>query len=252
MPVPIRSPRELDGLRRAGALLWRTLDELVAAAAPGVRTIDLSELARARITEGGAEPVFHTEGNPAFPGVVAVTINEEVSHAPPGPRVLRAGDLLTIDTGLRLDGWCADASRVLVIAGESPAQPPHARLAAASENITGHVVAMAAPGVPWAELAGAALSRAAEGGIAILRGFRGHGVGRALHEPPALDFHAPGPLVLRPGMVLTIEPIVTTGSGETARLPDGWTHITADRAPACYTERTIAITRDGFRVLTAP
>jgi methionyl aminopeptidase len=106
--------------------------------------------------------------------------------------------------------------------------------------------------VPWAAVAREAARSAAAHRVSIAAGFRGHGVGRALHEPPALDLHAPGPLVLRPGMVLSVEPIVTTGSGRTARLPDGWTHITADRAPVCYAERTIAITARGSRVLTAP
>jgi methionyl aminopeptidase len=247
--IPIRSPRDIDGLRRAGALLWRILDELVAAAAPGVRTAELAELAWARITEAGAEPVFLSEGDPAFPGAAAITINEEVSHAPPGARRLRAGDLVTIDAGLRLDCWCADASRVVLAGGGAG---DRARLAAASASLTDHLIERAAPGLAWADLAAEAANAAAARRVSIVRGFQGHGLGHELHEPPALDFHAPGPLILRPGMVLTIEPIVTTGSGETARLPDGRTHITADRAPACCTERTIAITRDGIRILTAP
>jgi methionyl aminopeptidase len=251
VPIPIRSPREIDRLRRAGGLLWSVLDELVAAACPGARTADLADLAAARIAESGAEPVFLTEGSPRFPGAAAITINEEVSHAPPGPRVLRAGDLVTIDAGLRLDAWCADASRVVVV-DATAAPPDRAHLARVSAALTDQLIDRIGPGVPWPEIAATAACQAAAQRVTILRGFRGHGLGRALHESPAFDFHDPGGLVLRPGMVLTIEPILTTGSGETARLPDGWTHVTADRAPACYTERTIAITRTGFRILTAP
>ena len=95
-------------LRRAGALLWRTLDDLAGAALPGVRTKDLADLAKARIEEAGAEAVFLSDGQPRFPGAAAITINEEVSHAPPGHRLLRRGDLVTIDSGLRLHGNADD------------------------------------------------------------------------------------------------------------------------------------------------
>jgi methionyl aminopeptidase len=256
VPIPIRSPREIEGLRRAGAALWSVLDRLVAAASPGVRTSELAALAAARIAEAGAEPIFPLEGTPLFPAAAVITINEEVAHAPPGARALRSGDLVTIDAGLRLHGWCADASRILIVGGPGaspePGGPPRPRLAGASVALTDSLAARVRPGVRWADLAAEAARSAAAQRVTILRGFKGHGIGRELHEAPALDVHDPVDLVLRPGMVFTLEPIVTTGRGETARLPDGWTHITADRAPACYTERTIAVTRTGFRVLTAP
>jgi methionyl aminopeptidase len=248
VPIPIRSPRDIDEVRRAGAVLHAILEEARTQATPGARTGELAELIRRRIVEHNAEPVFELEGDPPFPAAAAITVNEEAMHAPPGARVLRDGDVATIDAGLRLGGWCVDAAMPLGIGSPSP-------LADAAFALTGDIIELLCAGRAWEEIAIGA-RRLAEGrGVRLVEAGRGHGIGRSLHEPPALDF-GPGAggagLVLLPGMVLAIEPVVTSGSGHAIAVGDGWTLATSDRAPACHREHTVAITRRGPCILTAP
>ncbi len=272
MAIPIKSPRDIDAMRRAGAVLRNILDEAAAFAAPGVRTREIDALIAARISERGARSAARESG---FPGAGVITVNEEALHAPPGPRMLRAGDIASIDIAIRLDGWCADASRVVLIGGGDE----HRALALAAGRVTAAAIAAIAPGRCWSEVVAAAVGDAR--GCSIVGEYAGHGIGRELHEPPVAGFHpawaaqdwnappAPdgsrvgdrvtmnGPagtahdLVLRPGMVLTVEPVVVAGPDpRVLGLDDGWTSVTAGRAAAAHEEHTVAVVHGGALVLT--
>lgn len=263
--IRLASPRDLDEIARAGALLDGILRHAVARVAPGVTTAAIDAFIRERMREAGAEPVMEREHNPrggAFGHACSVTINEEVMHAPPGPRRLREGDVFTIDAALRLGGWCVDAARCGFVAGTSSRTSGHDRadLPGAVRRVLAALIDALEPGRRWSE-AWAAAMRACPADLQVIPGFGAHGIGRRLHEPPAIEIctdpvgHAPLPrqdLVLRPGMVLAIEPILMAGTGvpETVELDDGWTIATRTRGRACFEEETVAVTRRGPRVLT--
>lgn len=247
MPIPLKSPRDIDQMRRAGSLVRRILDEAAAAAVPGVSTRELDALISARIRDAGAQPASLQTG---FPAASSITLNEEAAHAPPGDRLIRPGDVVSIDAALRLGDWCADAA---VVVGESRG------IAAAARGALAAALHELEPGRPWSAAAQAAAAAAARHGCTIVGEYGGHGIGRSLHEPPGAVFVPPGKpfpsehdFVLRPGMVLTIEPIVVQGGGRLVTMGDGWTVLTADRSWAAHEERTIAVTRNGAADMTAP
>jgi len=261
MPIPIKAPGEVAHLREAGLLLARTLRALADAARPGVTTRELADLAHALFTAAGAIPIlrgYAVDGAPAFPASASFCVNDEVVHAVPSDRLLRPGDILTIDAALSTADAhgtrrCADAATTI---GIGPPDPRRARVAAAAATALAAALAHLRPGVRWSTVSEAVGASARATGCLLLPGFAGHGIGLALHEPPRLPFDHPLPpavdLTLRPGMVLTIEPILIEGSAAlpVVTLDDAWTVLTADRSPAAHEERTILITRTGHEVLT--
>lgn len=268
MAIPIKSPDEIDAMRAAGRVLWRILGEVLNLCRLGTSSRDLNAAAHNAIRAAGAEPIllgYTQHGLPPFPGASCICINEEALHAPPSPRILRAGDIVTVDIALRIGGWCADAARSSIVPGDPGAAPPGAtpesigRLLGATRRAIDAAIAAMAPGARWSAVAQAVGAIASSDGFSLIPAYSGHGIGRVLHEPPrAWSARHPDPdrperdFILRPGMVVTVEPILTSGRPETIVLDDGWTVLTADRAPVCHEERTIAITRGGPVVLTAP
>ncbi len=276
MPIPIKSPGDIVAMGRAGALAWRIVTEAVESVRVGVTTAELDDLIAGRMAASGAEAVlkgFRCGGGPAFPACSSICVNEEVVHGVPGDRILRDGDLVTIDLALRLDGWCADVARALVVGSRSdgPSGPDRfsvspALAQSAARCVNAGLAAMAA-GRRWSEVARAVAGEAGASGVRLVGAYAGHGIGRDLHEPPEAwlgdGTPATGPegagaqdFVLRPGMVLTLEPIVMEGLGAEGRaaliaLDDG-TVLAGDRHRACHEERTVAITRAGPVVLTGP
>jgi methionyl aminopeptidase len=266
MAIWLRSPAEIDRMRRAGALLAEILREGAERFTPGITTREVDALIQHRIRSAGAEPVMlnyrgQRSEAPPFPGAAAICINEEVVHCPPGPRIVREGDIATIDCALSLDGWCADAA-VTVAVGET--EPGRAKLASGAGRVLEEAIAAVGPGVWWSSIAATARRAAEAEGLWLLPDFSGHGIGSALHEPPCAAFElpqigrtasgvrSPGGLdfLLRPGMTFTIEPVLVPGRTRVLGLDDGWTTVTADRSPAAHEERTIAVTRAGIQVLT--
>ncbi|MEL7471936.1 MAG: M24 family metallopeptidase [Planctomycetota bacterium] len=235
-------------------------DALIAgrdAAIDGATTRDVGLAVERSLERSNAMPalrVVRDRGGPAFPGVCCVCVNEELSHSPPRERVLRAGDLVSIDVAAAVEaaggvgGWHADAACSFAVGDDAGRGND---LAAAARRVVLAAMGAAAPGGRWSVISRAARGEAERCGVRIVPGFAGHGIGQALHEPPAASFDTEpiDDVVLRPGMVLTIEPIVTDGSGSTITLDDGWTVLAADRAWGCHEERTIGVTRDGIRVL---
>jgi methionyl aminopeptidase len=256
-------------MRSAASLAWRLLGRALACCTPGVTTRDLDRAIGSEIEAAGALPILRgwkeTPDGPAFPGSSCICVNEEAAHGIPGPRILRAGDVVSIDLSLRLNGWCADAARATVVGDGAP----DARLLvdAVREAVT--LAADAAkPSRRWSEVAAIVADVARRGHLRVAEGLSGHGIGRDLHEPPSASFtEEPTGLAastlqdftLRPGMVLTIEPVFILdgpagpqqGKPALTELDDGFTVVTLDRAWACHEEVMVAVTRQGPRTLTA-
>ena len=234
-------------MRRAGRIVAALLAHLVEKIRPGVRTGDLDAEAKAFIQREGARPAFL--GYRGFPASICVSVNEEVVHGIPGERRIAEGDLVSLDAGVVVDGWYADAATSTVL-GRAP-QVAH-RLVDATQRALQQGIAQAVVGHRVSDISHAVQGAVERAGFSVVRDFVGHGIGRALHEdPPVANFGAPhtGPR-LKAGMVIAIEPMVTAGRHDVELLRDGWTAVTKDRSLAAHWEHTVAITEDGPEILT--
>jgi len=247
--IHLRTPAEIDKIGRGGAIIAGLLEELPAHVAPGVSTGELDAFCESYIvSHAGAEPAF--KGLYGFPGSVCVSVNEEVVHGiPSAKRILVDGDIVSVDVGVRLDGWCSDSAWTFPVGKVSERT---AALLDITERALEAAVGAAVPGNHIGDI-GAAVIRTVEGTrYGIIRELVGHGVGRDVHEEPQVpNVGRPGhgPL-LREGMVLAIEPMLSAGSPEIRTLRDGWTVVTADRCLSAHFEHTIGVTADGPRILT--
>ena len=245
-----KSKRDVQGLRRANVATACLLQTLVHAAKPGVTTGQLDEQAAAYIRRIGGEPVFRTQNG--FPACINTSVNDEAVHGVPGARVLKEGDLLKIDCGIRLNGYCGDSTvTVGVGAAGLLAERRRAVMEVAREALRRGIEAVRVGG--FAGDIGHAMQTYVEGmGFQLLRQYTGHGLGRRLWEAPSIPaVGQPGtgaPIVDR--LVFTIEPIVVAGSARTAVAPDGWTVRTVDGAPAAQFEHTVMATKSGTLVLS--
>jgi methionyl aminopeptidase len=245
--MSIDSSADWDGLRAVSSVVSQTLTLLARTIEPGVTTRDL-DAAAARFLES-----FGARSAPAlvygFPGTVLVSVNEEVVHGVPGDRVIARGDLVSLDVTVELDGYIADAARSLVV-GNGPATA-HRLVSCAKEAFSaGAAVAIAGARV-------SAIGRAVEAtvrrqGFSVVPGLAGHGVGRAIHEPPTVpnQFDRRQRDLLADGLVITIEPMIAAGSGQPVQEADGWTIRTRDRSLAAHYEDTVVITRGTPVILT--
>jgi methionyl aminopeptidase len=256
--VELKSRAELLRMRRAGALVADVLAELASVVRPGVCTGDLHELALTRITAARGKAAFlgyrHPTGGPAFSGAVCASVDCEVVHGIPSrERVLRSGEILSLDCGVLLDGFYGD-SAVTVAVGAVDDEA--LRLMEVTKASLAAAVEMCRPGVRLRDLSAAVESVILAGGFSIVRDFVGHGIGRRLHEDPQVPNYvtsggASG-MMFREGLVLAIEPMVNEGVAETETLPDQWTVVTKDRKRSAHFEHTVAVTREGPQILTLP
>jgi methionyl aminopeptidase len=246
--INLKTRHEIEMMSAAGHLLAGVIAELRANCRPGVRTIELDELAERLMRDGGARPGFL--GYHGYPNSICVSINEEVVHGIPGRRRVQEGDIVSLDLGLVLDGFWAD-SGVTVAVGK--VSPEAARLMDVTRSALEVGIEHAQPGGRLGDISAAIQAVVEAAGFSVVRQFVGHGIGRQMHEDPQVpNFGVSGSgLELKPGMTLAIEPMVNAGSDEVFIKPDGWTVVTADGALSAYFEHTVAITRDGPLVLTA-
>jgi methionyl aminopeptidase len=247
--IVCRSAAEIERMRRANQFVADVLAELEAMVAPGVTTADLDRAAERLTREGGAEPAF--KGYRGYPATLCASVNEEVVHGIPSvARALRPGDIVSLDMGVKLDGFFGD-SAVTVPVG--PVPPATQALLAATREALDLGIAQAQVGGRLSDI-GHAIQACVEGhGFSIVREFVGHGIGERLHEEPQIpNYGTPGRgPKLTAGMVLAIEPMVAMGRPETRVLGDGWTAVTRDGSLAAHFEHTIALTAGGPLVLTA-
>jgi methionyl aminopeptidase len=242
-----KSPEEIESMARAGEILVATLELLEGKVRPGVSTAELDAIAERFIRSRGGTPTF--KGYRGFPGSICASPNAMVVHGIPGPYRLKGGDIVSIDVGVTLDGWVADAARTFPV-GNVGAQAR--RLLAATEESLHAGVAQCLPGNRMGDVS-SAIQQVAEGaGLSIVRSLVGHGVGRSMHEDPQVpNYGKPGkgPL-LEEGMVLAIEPMTTAGRPGIRVGGDGWAIYSEDGSPTAHFEFTVAITSQGPRVLT--
>ena len=234
-------------MARAGAILVATLDLLERQIRPGISTGELDSAAERFIRSRGATPTF--KGYRGFPGSICASPNSMIVHGIPGPYRLKGGDIVSIDVGVTLDGWVADAARTFAV--EEVGKQAQNLLAATEESLHAGVSECRA-GNRMGDVS-AAIQRVAEGaGLAVVRSLVGHGVGRSMHEDPQVpNYGRPGkgPL-LEEGMVLAIEPMTTAGLPAVRMGGDGWAIFAQDGSPTAHFEFTVAITGDGPRILT--
>lgn len=247
--IHLRSTEEIDAIGRGGAIIGGLLDAVRAEVSPGTSTAQLDRFCEDYIrSHEGATPAF--KGLYGFPGAVCISLNEEVVHGiPAGGRVLAEGDIVSIDVGVKLDGWCSDSAWTFPV-GEIDAGTQN--LMEVTERSLWAAIEAAVRGNHVGDI-GAAVMATVEGTeYGIIRDLVGHGVGREVHEEPQVpNVGRPGhgPL-LREGMVIAIEPMLSAGTPNIRTLDDGWTVVTADRTMSAHFEHTVAITTEGPRVLT--
>ncbi|MBI2965151.1 MAG: type I methionyl aminopeptidase [Chloroflexi bacterium] len=236
-------------MREAGRVVARTLDLLAGALAPGLPTKELDRLARSEIKALGARPSFL--GYLGYPAVICVSVNDEIVHGIPGDRVVKEGDLVSIDAGAVVDGFHGDAAVTLIV-GETT--PERRALVDATRKSLELGIEAARPGNRVGDVSAAIEGYIEQLGYGLVREYVGHGIGRKLHEPPQVPNYGPagqGP-VLRVGMTIAIEPMVNLGDWKTRTLDDEWTVVTLDGSPSAHFEHTVAITAGGPEVLTVP
>lgn len=257
MAITLRSQREIELMGRAGAIVADVLSKLKEVAEPGITTADLDSIAMQMTVEVGAEALFKGVRTPysqiPFPGAICASINNEVVHGIPSKNVtLRSGDILSVDFGVRLDGYCADAATTIAIGDISRERR---RLMDVTRHVLDVAVARSAPAVKWSQIAAEMQRFAEDAGFSVVRDFVGHGIGREMHEEPRVPNFVSKELrahdiVLAEGMVLAVEPMINEGSCAVRTLKNGWTVVTRDGKCSAHFEHTIAITNGGCRVLT--
>ena len=253
MAIITKSKTERDEMREAGALVAEILETLTRAVHPGLTTAELDTLAASELKRHGAISNFKGyHGNLYFPGTICASVNEEVVHGIPGSRVLKDGDLISIDFGGIYKGWHGD-SAVTVPVGKVSAEAE--RLLQVTQGALEVGIAQARPGKRVQDIGRAVQAYVEAAGFSVVRYYGGHGIGRAMHEDPQVlnyvDARQQNPLLL-PGMVIAIEPMVNVGGAETQVLADEWTVVTADGSLSAHFEHTIAITDGEPDILTLP
>ena len=247
--IVCRSDAEIARMQAANQLVAEVLAALEAAVAPGVTTEDLDRLAERLVREGGAVPAF--KGYRGYPATLCASINEEVVHGIPSKtRVLKAGDIVSLDIGVKVGGFYGD-SAVTVPVGAVPESTT--RLLQVTRQALDRAIAQVKVGGRLSDLGHAVQAWVESHGFSVVREFVGHGIGEKLHEEPQIpNYGEPGRgPKLAAGMVLAIEPMVAMGKPETKVLRDGWTAVTRDGSLAAHFEHTVAVTTAGPRVLTA-
>jgi methionyl aminopeptidase len=249
--MSIEKQTDIVGLMRIGKIVAQTIGLMKAAVRPGLTTLELDQVGAKHLKAHGARSAPYVTYQ--YPGWTCLSINDEVAHGIPGGRVLQAGDLIKIDVSAELDGFFADAAEAVAV-GE--ASPEVARLLAAAEEARDAGIAAAKAGQPINAIGRAAEDVARRGRYNIIRELPGHGVGRALHEPPSIPSHylksSAARQPLRDGMVFTVEPHLTTGGGRIYEdKDDGWTLRTRDGGLVAAFEHTIVVSGDEPVIITA-
>jgi methionyl aminopeptidase len=248
--IILKSPDEVAKMRVAGSIVADTIDTVLASVGPGVSTADLDAVAEAFIRERKATPSF--KGYRGFPASICASLNDEVVHGIPSPkRILKEGDVLSLDFGAIWDGYHAD-SAVTVFVGEPPSAEAE-KLVRVTEEALEAGISQIRPGGRLSDISHAVQQVVEGAGFSVIREYVGHGIGRNLHEDPQIpNYGLPGRgPELRSGLVVAVEPMVTMGDWRTRVLADDWTVVTADGSLAAHFEHTIAVTEGGREVLTA-
>jgi len=251
--IELKSKEEVDRMRRPAAIVAEILAALKDAVKPGVTTQELDRIAERMIEKRGCRSAFknYRVGDSVFPAVLCASINEQVVHGIPSDRKLEGGDLLSLDFGVETDGFFGDAA-ISVPVGAVDEETE--RLLDVTQRCLAAGIEELRAGNRLGDVGAAVQQTAEEAGFSVVRDFVGHGIGRSLHEDPQVpNFGTPGKgRELRPGMVIALEPMINAGGPAVRVLSDGWTAVTADGRRSAHFEHTVAVTKNGPRILTAP
>jgi methionyl aminopeptidase len=255
--ISLKRPREIEMMREAGRLVAKAHQLVRGMVEPGVTTAEIDEAVERLFAERGATPLFKGVANPtpgktAFPSVCCISVNEQIVHGIPGPRRLESGDIVKVDTGCRVDGWCGDSAWTYAVGQVDPLKQ---RLMQIGEENLLLAIREAGRRKRWSEVADAMERHVRQAGFSVVEQFVGHGIGREMHEDPQVPNFVSSQLKkhdfrLEPGLVLAIEPMVNAGSKHVRVLKDHWTVETKDRKPSVHFEHTVAMTADGPEILT--
>lgn len=245
--VYTRNREEIAAIGAAAQLVAMTLEALGKAVRPGITTAELDHIAESFIRDHGGRPAF--KGYRGFPASICPSINEEVVHGIPGPRALREGDIVGIDVGVEKQGFYGDAARTFAVGAVSDEA---LRLLAVTEEALMKGIEQVRPGNRIGDVSHAVQSHVEAHGFSVVRALVGHGIGREMHEEPAVPNFGPpgrGPRLMT-GVVLAIEPMVNVGAPEVVTLDDGWTVRTKDGTLSAHFEHTVAVGTDGPEILS--
>jgi methionyl aminopeptidase len=257
--ICLKRPREIELMREAGRLVAAAHRVIRKMVEPGVTTSQVDEAVEQLFAEHGATPLFKgvpntTPGRSNFPSVCCISVNEQIVHGIPGSRKLEAGDIVKVDTGCRLNGWCGDSAWTYAVGQIDPLKR---RLMQIGEENLYLAIREAGRKKKWSEVADAMERHVRQAGFSVVEQFVGHGIGREMHEDPQVPNFLSSQLKrndfrLEPGLVLAIEPMVNAGSKHVRVMKDHWTVETKDKKPSVHFEHTVAITADGPEILTKP
>ena len=251
MSVKLKSKKEIEIMREANRIVAVVLDEVEHVVAQGVSTLELDTLAGRIISECGGEPAFL--GYMGFPAIICASINEEIVHGIPNEkRLLKAGDIVSIDVGVRYNGYIGDAAKTFPV-GDVDKQK--LRLINVTRKALDNSIRFVKPGNTLLDIAKAIEAVVNPNKFSIVREWVGHGTGRNMHEEPQIPNFVGGinkknNCVLKEGMVIAIEPMVNVGTWKTEILDDGWTVVTSDRLPSAHFEHSVAVTERGCEILS--
>jgi len=245
--IPRKTREELEVMAGLGRILARLMDDLETMVAPGVLTRDLDARALGLMQANGVRSAF--KGYRGYPANICVCLNEEVVHGIPGRRAMKEGDIVSIDVGIKGQGYYSDMAKTFCV---GPVDPEMKKLVDVTRACLEKAVQAVKPGKNLSCIAEAVQGHAEANRFSVVRDFVGHGIGKALHEEPQVpNFVTKDPgLVLEEGMVLAIEPMINAGRHDVVILADGWTAVTKDGRPSAHFEHTIAVTAQGASVLT--
>ncbi len=252
-----KTPEQLEKMREAGRVVHRVLSRCREMCQPGVTLRQIDAEAQRLIDEAGAVGLFkgypaHEAGVPDFPSTLCYAVNDTVVHGVADDRQIEDGDIVGVDCGVRLNGWCGDSATTILVGN---VRPKVRRLCEDTEHVLWIAIENVKVGRRWSEIARLMQGYAEAHGYGVVQEFVGHGVGQEMHEDPKVPNFVNrdvrrNDFVLEEGMVLAIEPMCNLGTRQVRTLDDGWTVVTADRQPAAHYEHTVAVTAHGADVLT--
>ena len=248
MAIKIKREKQIEKMRLAGEITGRTLNLLKEKIVPGITTFELDKIAESYIMECGALPSF--KGYSGYPASICTSVNDEVVHGIPSRnRVLKEGDIISIDVGAYIDSFHGDAARTFAV---GKVLPEKQRLIAVTEESFFAGIKYAKAGNNLCEISAAVQDTVEQNDFRVIRDYVGHGIGRELHEDPAIPNYRNGRRgpVLKPGMVLAVEPMTAIGTHRVRVLSDGWTAVTKDGSPSAHYENTVLITEGEPELLT--
>ena len=257
MGLNLRSSREIQKMRAPGLLVWQAHQLTGEMIRPGVTTAQLNRAIAELFEKHQAIPLFlNYPGTVPFPAVACISVNEEVVHGIPGPRELKEGDIVSIDTGCSLGGWCGDAAVTHPVGKISQDAQ---LLLDVTRGVLELAIDLMSRKRKWSEVAREMQDYVVDNGLAVVEEFVGHAIGREMHEKPQVPnyydaerFQGAGDFELKTGLVLAVEPMVNQGTKQVRCLDDHWTIVTRDHSLSAHFEHTLALTSDGVRILTGP